>query len=170
MRITRFAAVLTLAMAAAPTLTAATRITPDANASSSLASATKLPANMELRASLHSGASNPLKAIARPSITCWADIGYPGHSGSDVLSFNDWQCSAGLEQQISLVASLTFEDGTRYQFTKTCYNTQSCSVNPMSAPWQSGTWTAKADYAFVVYGDGSSGYWFGGQISQYLPY
>jgi len=76
----------------------------------------------------------------------------------------------GVAQQISLVASLTFQDGTRYQFTKTCYSTESCSVNPMSAPWQSGTWTAKADYAFVVAYDGSSSYWSGGQISQYLPY
>ena len=56
MRITRFAAVLSLALAAAPTLMAATRFTPDTNASSSnsMAAATKLPANMELRASLHS--------------------------------------------------------------------------------------------------------------------
>lgn len=169
MRITRFAAVLTLAMAAAPTLTAATRVTPDANAGSSMASATKLPANMELRASLHSGVSNPLKAIARPSITCWADIGYPGHVGSNVTSYNTWQCSAGVQQQISLVASLTFQDGTRYQFTKTCYSATYCTFSPMNAPWQSGTWTAKADYAFVVYGDGSSSYWFGGQIAQYLP-
>src|SRR4051794_25167508 len=76
---------------------------------------------------------------ARPSVTCWADIGYPNHVGSNVVSFNDWQCSPGIEQQISLVASLTYQDGTRYQFTKTCYSTQSCSVNPMSAPWQSGT-------------------------------
>ena len=56
MRITRFAAVLSLALAAAPTLMAATRFTPDTNVSSSnsMATATKLPANMELRASLHS--------------------------------------------------------------------------------------------------------------------
>ncbi|MBW8770711.1 MAG: hypothetical protein JF589_13215 [Gemmatimonadetes bacterium] len=107
---------------------------------------------------------------ARPSVTCWADIGYPNHVGSNVVSFNDWQCSPGIEQQISLVASLTYQDGTRYQFTKTCYSTQSCSVNPMSAPWQSGTWTAKADYAFVVAYDNTSSYWSGGQISQYLPY
>ena len=170
MRITRFAAVLSLALAAAPTLMAATRLMPDANAGSSLASARTLPGNMELRASLHSAFSNPLKAIVRPSITCWADIGYPGHNGSYVQSFNDWQCSAGLEQQMSVVASLTFQDGTRYQFTKTCTWTQSCSINPMNAPWQSGTWTAKADYLYVVYGDGTSGYWWGGQISAYLPY
>jgi hypothetical protein len=169
MRITRFAALLTLVMAAAPTLTAATRITPDANAGSSLASATKLPANMELRASLHSGVSNPLKAVARPFITCWADIGYPGQVGSNVVSYNNWQCSAGIEQQISLVASLTYQDGTRYQFTKTCYYTQSCSYNPMTAPYRAGTWTAKADYAYVVYGDGTSGYWWGGQIAATLP-
>jgi hypothetical protein len=56
MRITRFTAVLSLALAAAPTLMAATRFTPDTNArsSNSMAAATKLPANMELRASLHS--------------------------------------------------------------------------------------------------------------------
>jgi len=169
MRITRFAAVLSLALAAAPTLMAATRFMPDANAGSSLASARTLPGNMELRASLHSGSSNPLKALAKPLITCWADIGAPGQSGSNVVSYNTWQCSAGLEQQISLVASLTYQDGTRYQFTKTCTWTQSCSYNPMTAPYQPGTWTAKADYAYVVYGDGSSGYWWGGQISQLVP-
>ena len=55
MRITRFAAVLSLALAAAPTLMAATRFTPDTHATSkSVAVATKLPANMELRASIHS--------------------------------------------------------------------------------------------------------------------
>ena len=96
--------------------------------------------------------------------------GLLGQSGSNVVSYNTWQCSAGLEQQMSVVASLTFQDGTRYQFTKTCTWTQSCSINPMNAPWQSGTWTAKADYLYVVYGDGTSGYWWGGQISAYLPY
>jgi len=169
MRITRFAAVLTLALAAAPTLMAATRLSPGTNASSSaLATATKLPVNMELRSSLHSGAA--LNALfAKPFITCWADIGYPNRSGSNVISYNTWQCSSGIEQQISLVASLTAPNGTRYQFTKTCYSTQSCSYNPMSAPYTPGTWTAKADYAYVVYGDGSSGYWWGGQISQLVP-
>jgi hypothetical protein len=59
MRITRFAAVLSLALAAAPTLMAATRFTPVTNASSSsLASATKLPADMGLLASIHSVASS----------------------------------------------------------------------------------------------------------------
>src|SRR6478672_5370219 len=166
MRFTRFAAVLTLAIAAAPTLMAATRVTPDANVSSSaLVTATKLPVNMELRFSLHSGGSLSApftKAIAGPSVTCWADIGYPGQVGSNVVSFNDWQCSPGIEQQISLVASLTDSAGTRYQFTKTCYSTQSCSYNPMSAPYHPGIWTAKADYAFVVAYDNSSSYWFGG--------
>jgi hypothetical protein len=62
MRITRFAAVLSLALAAAPTLMAATRFMPVTNASSgSLASATKLPADMGLLASIHSVAS-PLRA------------------------------------------------------------------------------------------------------------
>ena len=56
MRITRFAAVLSLALAAAPTLMAATRFTPDTHASSStsMAIATALPADMGLLASLHS--------------------------------------------------------------------------------------------------------------------
>jgi len=56
MRITRFAAVLSLALAAAPTLMAATRFTPDTNMSSStaMAPATALPADMGLLASLHS--------------------------------------------------------------------------------------------------------------------
>jgi len=56
MRITRFAAVLSLALAAAPTLMAATRFTPDANVSSSnsMAPAAALPADMGLLASLHS--------------------------------------------------------------------------------------------------------------------
>jgi hypothetical protein len=56
MRITRFAAVLSLALATAPTLMAATRFTPDTNvgSSNSMATATALPADMGLLASLHS--------------------------------------------------------------------------------------------------------------------
>lgn len=56
MRITRFAAVLSLALAAAPTLMAATRFTPDTHVSSgnSMATAAELPADMGLLASLRS--------------------------------------------------------------------------------------------------------------------
>ena len=56
MRITRFAAVLSLALAAAPTLMAATRFTPDTNVSSSnsMAAATALPADLGPLASLRS--------------------------------------------------------------------------------------------------------------------
>jgi hypothetical protein len=60
MRIARFAVALTLALAAAPTLMAATRPTPlravaHSSSTGSLAAAMKLPANMELRANLDSG-------------------------------------------------------------------------------------------------------------------
>jgi hypothetical protein len=56
MRITRFAAVLSLALAAAPTLMAATRFTPvtDVSSSTAMAPATALPADMGLLASLRS--------------------------------------------------------------------------------------------------------------------
>jgi hypothetical protein len=79
MRITRFAAVLSLALAAAPTLMAATHFTPDTHATSkSVAVAMKLPANMELRSSLHSGVASSALFTFTATVNGSYDMGTNG--------------------------------------------------------------------------------------------
>jgi len=99
---------------------------------------------------------------------CWADVSYPTHIGSNVQTTITWQCN-GVPVHIAPVASLTLQyPETRYTATPHCYNTSSCAAT-VSAPWVSGTWTAKADYAYVDHGGWSAYYW-GTSIEVYIPY
>lgn len=113
---------------------------------------------------------NAQKAHAA-SASCWADISFPAHIGSNTEATATWQCSPGVQQQIAPLISLTSPTGTRYTASTQCYNTTYCAIT-VSAPWSSNgnPWTARAEYAYVVDYDGVSSYFFGGSASAYLPY
>lgn len=102
-------------------------------------------------------------------MSCWADITAPYHIGSNTVAAATWQCSPGIQQQIAPLISLTAPDGTPYTSSTRCYSTDNCAVT-VSAPWVSGTWTSRAEYAFVVASDGTSSYFLDGSASQYLPF
>ncbi|MEO6525210.1 MAG: hypothetical protein ABIP93_01160 [Gemmatimonadaceae bacterium] len=118
-------------------------------------------------AALAPGAKTP-RTNARMG-DCWADVSYPAHIGNNTETTITWQCTNGTPQQIAPLASLTSPSGTKTNVSRQCYGTSSCAIT-VSVPWSSGTWTAKADYAYVVAWDGSASYYWGGTIAQYLPY
>ncbi|HEY2943929.1 MAG TPA: hypothetical protein VGN09_15965 [Vicinamibacteria bacterium] len=103
------------------------------------------------------------------SVSCWAGVdGGPYRSGDLVITNVTWQCTPGIQQQIAPYVTLTAPDGTRYSNSARCYNTTYCIVS-VSAPYTYGTWTARAEYAYVVAYDGTSSYFFGGSASTYIP-
>lgn len=98
---------------------------------------------------------------ARRSISCWASTSGPSHVGSNVVASVTWQCTPGIQQQMTPYISLTAPDGTRYGSAgATCYTTTSCPAN-VNAPYSSGTWSARSDYVFVVDYNGNGMYFFG---------
>jgi hypothetical protein len=105
--------------------------------------------------------------VKEQSVSCWADVSYPAHIGSNAVTTVMWQCSPGIQQQISPYASLTSPSGTRYTNTNQCYSQTYCAVT-VSAPFEAGYWTARAENAYVVAYDGSSSYFFGGSVTWYL--
>ena len=108
------------------------------------------------------------RATPLPS-NCWADVSYPAHIGNNVETTITWQCN-GIPAQIAPTASLELKySSTRYTASRQCYNTSSCAVT-VSGPWVSGTWKAKADYAYVDHGGGSSGYYWGTSVEWDLFY
>ena len=95
---------------------------------------------------------------------CWASPNGPYHTGNTVQADLGWQCN-GAPQQMQIYVTLTSAVyGTRYTASRTCYNVSDCAVS-LSGPWVSGeygdSWTLKAEYIYVVAGDGSSHYEYG---------